>query len=98
LNLRPSGYEQDVDHLPELVDGSVEVPPVPTDLYIGLVHEPTVADRASQRPRRLDEQRSESLHPAKDRHVVDVDGPFGQQLLDIAVRQAEARATSEPTA
>jgi hypothetical protein len=33
----------------------------------------------------LDQQRSEPLHPAIDRHVVDINTALGQQVLDIPV-------------
>ena len=36
----------------------------------------------------VDEQWREALDPAVDADVVDLDAPLGQQLLDIAVRQA----------
>ena len=46
------------------------------------------------RPRRLDDERREALHPPVDGDVVDVDAAFGKQLLHVAVRQA---ATQVPT-
>jgi hypothetical protein len=42
------------------------------------------------RPSGVGQQRGEPLHPAVDGHVVDLDAAFGEQLLDVAVRQAEA--------
>jgi hypothetical protein len=41
----------DVDHLPELVDRPVDVPPLPAGLDMGFVDEPTVADRMPTPPR-----------------------------------------------
>jgi hypothetical protein len=42
------------------------------------------------RPSNLSHQWREPLHPAVDGDVVDLDAPFGEQLLDVAVGQAEA--------
>jgi hypothetical protein len=39
----------------------------------------------------LDELAGEPLHPPVDRHVIDGDTAFGEQLLDVAVRQAVAQ-------
>jgi hypothetical protein len=39
----PYGDEH-VDDLPELVDRPVHVPPLPSDLHIGLVRVPAIAD------------------------------------------------------
>jgi hypothetical protein len=38
----------------------------------------------------LGQQRRESLDPAVDRDVTHVDAAFGEQLLDVAIRQREA--------
>ena len=43
------------------------------------------------RPSNLSHQWREPLHPAVDGDVVDLDAPFGEQLLDVAVGQAEAQ-------
>jgi hypothetical protein len=45
----------------------------------------------SARPSSLAQQRCESLHPAIDGDVVDLDAPFGEQLLDVAVGEAKAQ-------
>jgi hypothetical protein len=37
------------------------------------------------------QQRSEPVHPAVDRDVIDLDAAFGEQLLDVAVGQAVAQ-------
>jgi hypothetical protein len=42
----------------------------------------------------LCQQRREPLHPSVDRDVVDLDPAFSQQLLNVAVRQAEAQVPS----
>ena len=41
------------------------------------------------------EQRGEPLHPPVDRDVVDVDAPFGQQLLRIPIRQPVAQVPAD---
>jgi hypothetical protein len=43
------------------------------------------------RPSGLGQQRHEPLDPAVDRDVIDIDAPFGQQLLDVTAGQAEAQ-------
>jgi hypothetical protein len=45
----------------------------------------------ASRPGGVDKLRCEGLHPAVDRHVVDLDAALGQQLLDIAVGQPVAQ-------
>ena len=40
----PAGGDEHVDDLPELVDRSVHIPPLASDLHIGLVDMPAVAD------------------------------------------------------
>src|ERR1700712_1819346 len=53
-----------------------------------LVHEPPVTGGVPAGPGRVDQQRSEPLPPAVNGHVVDRDAAFGQQLLDVSIRQA----------
>jgi hypothetical protein len=50
------------------------------------------------RPGGVGEQRREPLHPPVDRGVVDLDAAFGQQFLDIAVRQTVPQGTGGPPA
>jgi hypothetical protein len=50
-----------VDHLPELVDRAVYIPPLAGDLHLGLVHEPAVADGVPARSGSLGQQRREPL-------------------------------------
>ena len=38
---------------------------------------------------RVNEQRRETLHPPVHGDMVDLDPAFGEQLLDIAIREAE---------
>jgi acyl-CoA synthetase (AMP-forming)/AMP-acid ligase II len=46
-------------------------------------------------PGGLGEQRSEPLHPAVDGDVVDLDAALGEQLLDVAVGQAEPQVPAD---
>ena len=74
--------DQDVDDLAAPVDSPIQVDPVAGDLDVGLVHEPPIAGRVPGRPGGVNELCRERVYPAIDRHVVDVDAPFSQQLLD----------------
>jgi hypothetical protein len=42
-----------------------------TDTDVGLIDEPAITDTVTARPNRLDDQRSEPLHPPVDRDVID---------------------------
>ncbi len=79
-----------VDDLAVLIHGPVHVAPHTGDLDVGLVDEPAVTDAVTTRPRRVDEQRCEALHPPVDGDVIDLDAAFGEEFLDVAVRQAVA--------
>jgi hypothetical protein len=46
-------------------------------------------------PSGLDQQGREPLHPAVDADVIDLDAPLGEQLLDVAVGQAEAQLPAD---
>ena len=84
-----------VDDLAELVDGSVDVSPLASDLYIRLVHLPAVTDPVAAGSSSLGQQRREALHPPVHRHVVDLDTALDEQLLDVAVRQPEAQVPAD---
>src|SRR6266536_3933466 len=84
----PRGHKY-VDDLPELVDRSVYVAPLPSDLHIGVVHQTAIPSPVAAWPGGVGQQRREPLHPAVDGDVVDLDAALGQQLLDVAVGQAE---------
>jgi len=81
----------DVDDLAELVDRPVHVPPCATDLDVGLIHEPAVADGVSTGSGGFDEQRREALGPSGD--VIDVDTSLGEHFLG---RTARSAGTSAP--
>ena len=46
-------------------------------------------------PGGLGQQRRKPQHPPIDRDVVDLDGAFGEQLLDVAVRQRETQVPAD---
>jgi hypothetical protein len=83
--------DEHVDDLAELVDGLVGVAPPSGDLQVGLVDLPAITDAVAAGPGSLGQQGREALDPAVDGDVVDLDAAFGQQLLDVAVRQREAQ-------
>jgi hypothetical protein len=82
--ITPRGDEH-VDDLAELIDRTVHIPPLPSDLHVGLVHEPAISYSVPAGAGGLRQQRREPLHPSVDRDVVDLDPAFSQQLLDVAV-------------
>jgi len=79
--------EVDVDDLPILVDGSVDVAPDAVDLDVCLVDEPPVTRCVAGEPGGIGQQRREPLYPSEDRDVVHLDTAFEQQLLDVGVGQ-----------
>ena len=72
-----------------LIDSPIDVPPPARHLHICLIHKPTITDRVTTRPGRVRKERREALHPPVHGHMIDLDPTLGQQLLDIAIRQAE---------
>jgi hypothetical protein len=90
----PCGYEY-VDDLSELVDSAVHVVPPAGNPYVGLVDLPAVTDDVPARSGGVGQQRREPQHPPVDRDVVDLDTTLGQQLLDVAVRQAEPQVPTD---
>jgi hypothetical protein len=86
----PLGDEH-VDDLLVLVDRPVHVAPDPGDFHVGLVDEPPAAYGVAGRPSGLDQHRRESLYPPVQRDVVDLDPSLGEELLEVAIGQAEAQ-------
>jgi hypothetical protein len=82
--------DQHINDLPELVDRSVHVPPSPGTFHVGLVREPAIAYSVPAGAGGLGQQRREPLHLSVDGDVVDLDPAFGEQFLDVAIRQREA--------
>jgi hypothetical protein len=87
----PAGRHQHVDDLPVLVNSPVHVPPDTVDLDIGLVDEPAVTRRVAGEPGSVGQQRGEPLHPPVHGDVIGLDTAFGEQFLDVAVRQVVAQ-------
>jgi hypothetical protein len=54
-----------------------------------------VADGVPARPGNLGQQRREPLHPPVDNDVIDFDAALSEQLLDVAVGQAEAQVPAD---
>jgi hypothetical protein len=94
LRVAPRSDEY-IDDLAELVDRTVDGAPAAGDLHIGLVHLPAVADGVAAGASGLGQQRREPLDPPVDGDVVDLDATLGEQLLDIAVGQAEAQVPAD---
>jgi hypothetical protein len=90
LRVATRGHEH-VDDLPELIDGAVDVTPPASHLHVGLINLPAAANSVSAGPSRLGQQRRESLDPAVDGDVIDLHTTFGEQLLNVAVRQRKAQ-------
>jgi hypothetical protein len=87
----PPRGDEHVNHLPELINCSVYVPPLPGDLHVGLIHEPAISYSVPAGAGSLSQQRREPLHPPVHSDMVDLHTTLSQQFLDIAVRQAEAQ-------
>jgi hypothetical protein len=72
------GERENVDDLPELVDGPEQVAPGPPDFQVSLIHLPAIPDQVLSSTRGLGELRREALDPPIDRDVVDLDPTLGQ--------------------
>src|SRR4029453_8853978 len=83
--------DEHVNDLPELVDPSVHVPPLRGDFYGGLGPEPAIAYSVAAGAGGLGQQRREPLYPAVDGDVISLDTTLGEEFLDVAVGQAEAK-------
>lgn len=75
-----------IDDLAVLIDSPIYVAPSTGDLHVGFVDRPTVPNRVTARPGRVDQQRGEVLHPPEHGDVIDLDPAFNHELLDVAVR------------
>jgi hypothetical protein len=82
--------DEHVDDLPELVDRAIDVPPLPSDLHIRLVHLPAVPDAMPTWPGGFGQQRREALDPPVNGDVVDCHSALSQEFFDVAVGQTEA--------
>jgi hypothetical protein len=61
------------------------------ELHLGLVDLPAITDGIATRPGSLGQPRCEPLDPPGAGEVVDLQAAFGQQLLQVAVRQRQAQ-------
>ena len=84
----PLGRHQYVNDLRELVDRAVEIDPPPGNLDICFINKPSIARDVPAEACRVDQQRSEPLHPMVDGDMINRDAALGQQFLHIAVREA----------
>jgi hypothetical protein len=46
------------------------------------------------RPGRVDKERCEALHPPEEGHVIHLDAPLSEQLLEIATKEAVAQVAA----
>ena len=89
--LVPSLLDQDVENLALVIDGAPE-PHLPTaDPDEHLVQMPAARRWASATAEVLRDQRAELDHPASDRLAADFDSALGQQFLNIADAEREAK-------
>ena len=58
------------------------------NLDAGLIHEPAITDTVATRTYGVDHQRREALHPPIDRHVINVDAAFGEELFDVSISES----------
>jgi hypothetical protein len=76
---------------PNLSAAPVQGQPSDRDFEVGLVDEPAVTAAVTGGTGGVDEKRREALHPSVHADMIDVDAPFGQQLLEVAVGQPVAQ-------
>ena len=79
--LVPLGSQQEVNRVAGLVDGAVEILPCASDLHIGLVDTPALADRALAPAERLFKHRQKLDGPSVHGRMIDRDPAFGHHLL-----------------
>jgi len=77
---------QDIHHLPRLVDGAVEIRPLAGDLHVRLVGIPAAAQRPRLTPELGGQQRSEGVYPAHDGTWRHVHTAFREQVTDVSER------------
>jgi hypothetical protein len=81
---------QNLDDLAALIDRAVHRAPHTGHLHRDFIDEPAITNTATTRPRRVDHEQGEALHPTVNRDVNDLDAAFGEEFFNIAVRQARA--------
>jgi len=80
------------------VDRPVQIRPTAGDLDVGLVDEPPLPWAVPGWSGSVDELGGEALHPPIPAHVIHRRTALGEQLLDIAVRQAVTQIPGTATA
>jgi hypothetical protein len=75
-----------IDDLAALVHSQVHVRPNPSHSHVGLIYEPAVTNTVPARPRDLDDQWREALHPPVDGGVIDVHAAFRQEFSHVSLR------------
>jgi hypothetical protein len=68
---------------------------VASDLHVGLVDLPAIANAVAAWPSGVGQQWRGPLHPAVDGDVVDLDAALGEEFFDVAVGQAEAQLPAD---
>ena len=83
LQVAPRG-EQEVNGRAMLVDGAVEIPPLPTDLDIGFINMPFAGNGSFAPIEPLQQFGRVPDDPPVDRGVIDGDTPLRHHLLKIS--------------
>src|ERR1700751_2029587 len=81
------GTKQEVNGVAVLVQGAIQILPLPLDLDVGLVHTPTLAHRAFVAAEYLLENRQQLYGPAGYRRMIHRDPTLGHQLLQMTQAQ-----------
>ena len=79
--------DEHVKDLAVLFDGPGYVPPDAVDLDAGLAGKPSVTGGMPARSGSVDQLPRESLDPPEQGHVDHLDTSFGEELLQVQVRQ-----------
>jgi hypothetical protein len=86
----PMSLNEDVDYVSILVDGTPQVASLASDAHEQLVQVPRIAQTTLSTPQFPSVVSTEFPTPLPDRLVGDDDPALRQQILDVAVAQAEA--------
>ena len=82
--------QQEIDRLSVLIDGSIQIVPLPADRNIRLVRSPRAADAAAESVPTLLKLWYKPQSPSEDRRVHDADTALGHHLDQVAVGEAIA--------
>jgi hypothetical protein len=89
------GGEQEVDRLPVLVDGPVEVAPLAPHLDVGFVDAHRAAVRFAEPAKAALDGGCVGEHPAVDGGVIDLHAALQEHLLDVAVAEGVAQVPGD---